>query len=220
MSKEFTVISSNSTGLQVAEHHLAISALQHYAYCPRQFALIHVEQVWAENRFTAEGQVLHQRVDSNEVEQRGRVRYERSVSLISQEYGLVGKMDLLEIESGNPPKYSPVEYKRGKPKIEEWDKIQLCAQALCIEEMRGVPVQEGAIWYWEVRRREPVSIDWQLRDLTLSTITSARALIESGVTPTPQVDKARCRACSLKDICQPDAFRSDRTRRYVAEIGV
>lgn len=220
MSKKSAVNPSSSTGLKLAEDHIAVSALQHYAYCPRQFALIHVEQVWAENRFTAEGQVLHQRVDSNEIEQRGRVRYERSVSLISQEHGLVGKMDLLEIEAGDPPKYFPVEYKRGKPKIEEWDKIQLCAQALCIEEMRSVPVQDGAIWYWEVRRREPVTIDLQLRNLTLSTIAGARALIESGVTPTPQVDKTRCRACSLKDICQPDAFRSDKTRQYAAEIGV
>ncbi len=220
MSENSALNPSSSTGLKLTEDYIAISALQHYAYCPRQFALIHVEQVWAENRFTAEGQVLHQRVDSNEVEQRGRVRYERSVSLISQEHGLAGKMDLLEIESGEPPRYFPVEYKRGKPKIEQWDKIQLCAQALCIEEMRSVPVKEGALWYWEVRRREPVAIDLQLRNLTLSTITGARVLIESGVTPTPQVDKTRCRACSLKDICLPDAFRSDKTRQYVAEIGV
>lgn len=220
MSENSALDPSNSTGLKLTEDYIAISALQHYAYCPRQFALIHIEQVWAENRFTAEGQVLHQRVDSNEVEQRGSVRYERSVSLISQEHGLVGKMDLLEIESGEKLRYFPVEYKRGKPKIEEWDKIQLCAQALCIEEMRSASVQEGAIWYWQVRRREPVAIDLQLRDLTLSAITGARALIETGVTPIPQVDKARCRACSLKEICQPDAFRSDKTRQYVADIGV
>lgn len=138
---------------------LAISALQHYAYCPRQFALIHIEQVWDENRFTAEGRVLHERVDSGVAEQRRGTRYERGVLLLSQRYRLTGKMDLLEIEQGDPPHYFPVEYKRGKPKVEDWDRIQLCAQALCIEEMRSVQVNEGAIWYWEVRKREPVAID-------------------------------------------------------------
>jgi len=201
------------------EDYIAISALQHYAYCPRQFALIHVEQAWAENRFTAEGQLLHQRVDSNEVEQRGSVRYERSVSLVSHRFGLIGKMDLLEIESGHPSRYFPVEYKRGKPKLEEWDKIQLCAQAFCIEEMQNVSVQEGAIWYWEVRRRDPVAIDSQLRELTLLTISGARALIETGVTPKPQVSRTRCRACSLQEICHPGVFRSDKSRKYMAEIG-
>lgn len=202
------------------EEYLAISALQHYAYCPRQFALIHVEQVWAENRFTVEGQLLHQRVDTNETERRGRTRYERSVSLISHRLGLIGIMDLLEVESSDPPEYFPVEYKRGKPKLEEWDRIQLCAQALCIEEMQGVKVMEGAIWYWELRRRERVAIDCALRDLTLSTISRARELIETGATPKPQVAKTRCRACSLKDICCPEAFRADNTSRYTAEIGV
>jgi len=210
---------SNSTGLRAPDEFLAISALQHYAYCPRQFALIHVEQVWAENRFTAEGQVLHQRVDSNEAEQRGSLRSERSVTLVSYRLGLTGKMDLLECESGDPPKYFPVEYKRGKPKVEEWDRVQLCAQAMCIEEMRDVSVAEGAIWYWEVRRREPVSIDDSLRKLTLMTIEGARILVNSGVTPRPEVPAIRCRACSLRDICQPDVFRSDHTSQYVQEIG-
>src|SRR3989304_6360050 len=124
---------------------LMLSALQHYAYCPRQFALIHIEQAWEENRFTAEGRVLHERVDSGVAEQRHGVRSERGVLLRSETYRLTGKMDLLEIEQGNPPKYFPVEYKRGKPKVEDWDRIQLCAQALCIEEMRHAPVAEGGI---------------------------------------------------------------------------
>ncbi|MEX0740089.1 MAG: CRISPR-associated protein Cas4 [Pseudohongiella sp.] len=210
---------SNSTGLPTVEDYLAISALQHYAYCPRQFALIHIEQAWAENRFTAEGQVLHQRVDSHETEQRGKVRYERSVSLMSHELGLIGKMDLIEIETGSPTRYFPVEYKRGKPKIEEWDKIQLCAQAFCIEEMRETTVPDGAIWYWEVRRRESVVINEQLRNLTRDVIEDARYLLKNGLTPAPLATKSRCRACSLKDICQPDTFRSDKTTQYVAEIG-
>ncbi|MEO1020798.1 MAG: CRISPR-associated protein Cas4, partial [Pseudomonadota bacterium] len=129
--------------------YLAISALQHYAYCPRQFALIHVEQVWAENRFTAEGRALHERVDSGPAEQRSGVRYERAVSVISRRHRLIGKMDLLEINSADDradASYFPVEYKRGIPKLEDWDRIQLCAQSLCIEEMRNTKVSEGAIW--------------------------------------------------------------------------
>lgn len=208
------------------DHHLAISALQHYAFCPRQFALIHVEQAWAENRFTSEGKVLHERVDSGAAEQRRNMRYERGVSLISQTYQLTGKMDLLEIESAgsesNVPRYFPVEYKRGKPKVQDWDRIQLCAQALCIEEMRaeilrGAQITEGAIWYWEVRRREPVLIGDNLRSATIAAIESAHAILSSGRTPPPVNDK-RCRACSLIDLCAPYAFARDKTASYLEQI--
>lgn len=197
---------------------LPISALQHYAYCPRQFALIHVEQVWEENRYTAEGRLLHERVDDGAAEQRRHVRYERGVMLLSQQYGLTGKMDLLEIESGEQPRYFPVEYKRGKPKVEGWDRIQLCAQALCIEEMRQVQVTGGAIWYWEVRKREPVVIDEALREATLSAISGAKALLTAGCTPPPIADKSRCKACSLVDLCAPDAFRKDYSALYIDEL--
>lgn len=197
---------------------IAISALQHYAYCPRQFALIHIEQVWEENRFTAEGRVLHERVDSGVAEQRHTVRSERGVLLRSEQYRLTGKMDLLEIEQGEPPKYFPVEYKRGKTKVDDWDRIQLCAQALCIEEMRSVHVNEGAIWYWEVRKREPVVIDSTLRQTTMAMIEAAHALLASGKTPPPIDDKKRCRACSLVDLCEPDTFRCDHSAEYVHEL--
>ena len=197
---------------------LPISALQHYAYCPRQFALIHVEQVWAENRFTAEGRVLHERVDSGESETRKGTRYERSVELLSREHGLTGKMDLLEVEQGPPEIYRPVEYKRGKPKVQDWDRIQLCAQALCIEDMKDIDVGEGAIWYWEVRQREMVSIDTTLRERTLACIQAARELMDQGITPSPIDDIKRCRACSLADICQPQRFRKDASERYIREL--
>ncbi len=197
---------------------LPISALQHYAYCPRQFALIHVERVWAENRFTAEGRVLHERVDSGEAETRNNIRYERSVELLSSDYGITGKMDLLEKELGPPAIYRPVEYKRGKPKIQDWDRIQLCGQAFCIEEMKNTEVHEGAIWYWEVRQRENVSIDDQLRERTSSCIEAARRLMEEGRTPAPIDDPKRCRACSLVDTCQPQRFRKDSSERYIREL--
>lgn len=197
---------------------LPISALQHYAYCPRQFALIHVEQVWAENRYTAEGRVLHQRVDSGESETRNGIQYERSVELLSKEHGLTGKMDLLEVEQGPPEIYRPVEYKRGKPKVQDWDRIQLCAQALCIEDMKETGVGEGAIWYWEVRHRETVSIDNALRERTLACIQAARELMDQGRTPSPIDDAKRCRACSLADTCQPQRFRKDASERYIREL--
>ena len=197
---------------------LTISALQHYTFCPRQFALIHVEQVWEDNRFTAEGNILHERVDSGVAEQRKNVRYERSVMLKSEKYGLVGKMDLLEIEQGNPPKYFPVEYKRGKPKIDDWDRIQLCAQALCIEEMRDTTVYEGAIWYWEVRRREPVTIDEDLKHSTIQAIEDSHQIISSGKTPSPTDKIKRCRACSLVDLCEPHTFRKDHSSAYMKNL--
>lgn len=200
------------------DDYLAISALQHYAYCPRQFALIHVEQAWEENRFTAEGRILHERVDSGEKEQRGALRYERGVQLVSQQHRIRGKMDLLEIESADPLRYFPVEYKRGKPKAEDWDRIQLCAQALCIEEMKNTQVSQGAIWYWEVRRRESVELSDQLRHTTIAAIQSAREILSQGKTPSPIDNKQRCRACSLLDLCQPYTFRQDWSARYVEQL--
>lgn len=197
---------------------IAISALQHYAYCPRQFALIHVEQVWAENRYTAEGNLLHERVDTGVAETRKGIRFERSVLLRSERYGLTGKMDLLEIVEGDPPKYFPVEYKRGKPKIEDWDRIQVCAQALCLEEMRNISVTEGAIWYWEVRRREPIAIESGLRATTINIIEDAREVLLSGKTPPPTDNKKRCRACSLVDLCEPETFRRDHSASYIREM--
>ncbi len=197
---------------------ILISALQHYAYCPRQFALIHVEQVWADNYFTAHGNILHERVDSCEPEQRGNVRYERGVAVKSQQLRLTGKLDLLEIEGRPPTKYFPVEYKRGKPKIEDWDKIQLCAQALCLEEMREVQIDEGALWYSQVRKREPVLFDDALRNVTLAAIEGAHKTLASGNTPLPTDQKKRCKACSLVNLCEPDTFRRDHSGAYIAGL--
>ncbi|MFK5984300.1 MAG: CRISPR-associated protein Cas4 [Pseudomonadota bacterium] len=198
-----------------------ISALQHYAYCPRQFALIHIEQVWSDNRYTAEGNLLHERVDSNISEQRGNCRFERSVLIKSDQYKINGIMDLLEIETSpinKTVKYFPVEYKRGKSKTQDWDRIQLCAQALCIEEMRQTIVSEGAIWYWETRRREAVKIDSNLRQITTSIIADAHDLLSLGKTPPPTENIKRCRACSLKDLCEPQSFRHDQSKKYINEL--
>jgi CRISPR-associated exonuclease Cas4 len=199
---------------------IAISALQHYAYCPRQFALIHLEQAWSDNYFTAQGNILHERVDSYESETRGAKRSERSVELRSERLGLYGKLDLLEVfsEGGREKRYVPVEYKRGRRKVMDWDRIQLCGQALCLEEMRGVQVVEGALWYWQERLREVVLIDDHLREETFGCIAAARAVLQSQITPPPPADKKRCKACSLIDLCAPDVVRKDRSMRYAETL--
>lgn len=203
----------------MSDYSVPIAALQHYAFCPRQYALIHIEQAWAENLYTTEGRLLHEKVDSGETEQRGKLRYERSVLLRSEQYHMHGKMDLLEIKTHTDNvKYCPVEYKRGKPKVADWDRIQVCAQALCIEEMKNTHIDVGAIWYWEVRRREPITIDDALRYATIEIINAARKLYISTITPPPTDDKKRCRSCSLKNVCQPFAFSKDDSKKYIADI--
>ncbi len=199
---------------------LAISALQHYAYCPRQFALIHLEQVWRDNHFTAQGNVLHERVDSQEAESRGNKRSERSVEVRSERLGLHGKLDLLEVftQADGCRRYVPVEYKRGKRKVMDWDRIQLCAQALCLEEMRAVSIAEGALWYWQERLREVVVLDEHLRTETLVCIDAARAVLQSRNTPLPTSDTTRCKACSLIDECVPALIRKDRSVEYAQAL--
>jgi CRISPR-associated exonuclease Cas4 len=199
---------------------LMISALQHYAYCPRQFALIHIEQAWEENQFTAHGRLLHERVDSYESEQRADVRNERSISVLSNQLRIRGKLDLLEMTGKSAKCYFPVEYKRGKSKPENWDRIQLCAQALCLEEMRAISIDSGALWYWQVRKREPVQFDQTLRTATREVIEAAHALMFSAETPPPTTRRQRCRACSLFDLCEPEAFRTDHTRCYIEALFV
>ena len=199
---------------------IAISALQHYAYCPRQFALIHLEQAWSDNHFTAQGNVLHARVDSQEAETRGSKRSERSVEVRSERLGLYGKLDLLEVfsQADGSKCYVPVEYKRGKRKVMDWDRIQLCAQAMCLEEMRGVSIAEAALWYWQERLREVVSLDARLRADTVACIEAARAVLQSQITPAPTTDVKRCKACSLVDECAPAVVRKDRSSRYAQTL--
>jgi CRISPR-associated exonuclease Cas4 len=201
------------------DDYIALSALQHYAYCPRQCALIHIEQAWSDNFWTAEGRLLHERVDNGESEQRGNVRTERSVAVISHRLHIKGKLDLLEIKGKPPYEYFPVEYKRGKPKVEDWDKIQLCAQTLCLEEMRSIRIEKAALWYWKVRHREIVVIDDTLRTQTEKIIEQAQTMIQSGITPHAIFDKG-CNACSLIDLCKPNALQHDRSVAYVNEIFV
>ena len=157
----------------VAEDNLVpISALQHMLYCPRQCALIHIEQQWNENRFTAEGKILHERTDSGSGERRGTVRIERSVAVRSLILGVSGVADVVEIHDGCRP--YPVEYKRGRPKAHRADEVQLCAQALCLEEMLNFSVPAGALFYGRNRRRKEIQFDSELRDLTKRVAAEVR----------------------------------------------
>ena len=197
-----------------------ISALQHYAYCPRRFALIHVEQVWDENRFTAEGKILHERVDKPNFETRKDRRYERAVLLCSEKFGIYGQMDLLEIILSDPPVYFPVEFKRGKSEINDQYKMQVCAQAFCIEEMRDTHIEECAIWHWESRKRERVILDDELRQSTIGVIRGCREILQSGNTPPAVYENRKCRGCSMNSrICHPKLFNRDRSSHYIDEIG-
>ncbi|KPN73637.1 CRISPR-associated protein Cas4 [Neisseria sp. 74A18] len=192
---------------------IPLSALQHYAFCPRQCALIHNEQVWAENFLTAQGRALHERVDGGEPETRKGVRFERSVHVSAENLGVHGVLDMVErdIQTG---RLKHVEYKRGKPKPEPFDEIQLCAQALCLEEMTGQTVAEGALWYMQTRHRVPVVFSDGLRAQTLAVIVQVRELLASGQTPLPVYGK-RCKACSLVEVCQPKLLERDRSVGYV-----
>lgn len=184
---------------------ISLSALQHYLFCPRQCALIHVEQLWAENVATAEGRLLHEAADSARQDKRTGVRVSRSLALRSLKLGVVGKADVVEFHARKnaPAQPFPVEYKRGKPKSHRADEVQLCAQAICLEEMHGVPVPEGALFYGVTRRRLSVVFDEELRALTVDVAAQARAMIAQDRTP-PPVKAPRCKACSLLELCQPD----------------
>lgn len=183
---------------------MPLSALQHYLYCPRQCALIHIEQLWAENRQTAEGRLLHERADQPQTEQRHGVRTATAMPLVNQALGIVGIADVVEFHhSDEGERGYPVEYKRGRPKKHRADEVQLCAQALCLENMLSQPVAEGALFYGKTRRRKVVPFDETLRELTLDTIQATRKLIESGRTPSAQYQSRRCDACSLIELCQP-----------------
>lgn len=180
---------------------LPISALQHWLFCPRQCALIHVERLWAENRLTAEGRVLHERADAGQADRKEGVRVLRSVHLASDALGLHGVADVVEIDRGQP---YPVEYKRSRPKAHRADEVQLCAQTLCLEEMTGHAIPEGALFYGRNRRRKRVAMDGELRALTRTIADEARSAMASGTVPPAVHDPARCNACSLADLCRPE----------------
>jgi CRISPR-associated exonuclease Cas4 len=195
------------------EDFIPLSALQHFLYCPRQCALIHVEGQWSENLYTAEGQILHSRTDEYRSEQRRGVRTVSGIPIRSRELGVTGKTDVVEFHADEKGReiIFPVEYKRGKPKKHEADEVQLCAQALCLEEMLDAEISEGALFYGSNRRRHGVAFGRSLRELTKDTAYRTRALIASGTTPPPSYSDKLCSQCSLLTVCNPKPLSSVRS---------
>lgn len=187
---------------------LPLSALQHWLFCPRQAALIHLEQMWADNRFTAEGDVLHEKAHDGLGESRPGIRITRTLSVVSRRLGLAGQCDIVEFHADGA--VVPVEYKRGKPKSNDADRVQLCAQAICLEEMLGVKIFRGFLFYGKRKRRTPVEFDADLRHLVESSAAALHECIASRVTPGAAYEPRRCDSCSLLDLCQPKALRLKR----------
>lgn len=188
---------------------IPISALQHAVYCLRQAALIHLERLWEENRLTAEGRVLHDVAEKPDERRARGARRVMALPLASRRLGIAGVADLVEFRRGKDGKEVPypVEYKRGRAKLHRADEVQLCAQGLCLEEMTGAAVPEGALFYAETRRRVTIPFDTELRRLTEAVIADLADTFSSRRTPPPTVHRSRCRACSLIELCRPHAAR-------------
>ena len=185
---------------------IPISALQHALFCERQYALIHLEQIWEENRFTAEGRVLHEKVDAEHRESRRLFKQEYGMPVRSLRQGLIGKCDLVELwynKNGSVEKVSPVEFKRGRKKADDIDRVQLCAQVLCLEEMFEITIDRGQFYYLQEHRRTNEIIDAPLRKKTVALIERIMKIRETGETVSAKYEKRKCDNCSLVDICMP-----------------
>lgn len=195
---------------------LPISAMQHLLFCERQCALIHIERLWAENRLTVEGGLLHRKAHDPRKgpHTRAGVRSTRGLQLVSQRLGLFGIADVVEFRGPGTegPAVLPIEYKRGRPKKHDADRVQLCAQAICLEEMLQLDqlIPAGAIFYGQTRRRLDVPFDEVLRAKTRTAADRLHAMIRSGITPPARREK-KCDRCSLLHLCLPDALRPRRT---------
>jgi CRISPR-associated exonuclease Cas4 len=195
-----------------------LSALRQYAYCPRRCGLIHLEQAWIENVYTAAGNQSHEKVHSNSTETRDLYKAVTGLPLRNLSLGLIGKADLVEFHyrEGAWHPY-PVEHKRGR-KAYDTDIVQLCAQAICLEEMLGLPVPEGAIYYNTIRRRTPVLMEEALREKTAILAQAVHALLQNGATPPPVAGK-HCDGCSLVDECLPGPLSRQRASgRYLESL--
>jgi len=222
--------------MYTADQLLPLSAIQHLAFCERQFALIHIEQMWAENRYTVEGQIMHERVDQAQTVSRKDLRVATAVVMSSSQLGLSCKADVVEFHRRAValarPRASinairidtaiwqpfPVEYKRGLPKRNNCDTVQLCAQAICLEEMLGCAVEHGALFYGKTRRRSPVHFDPELRQETVAAAGRCHELY--AMRSTPQAEYSRkCDGCSLIDVCMPKTTSGRRSAKaYLSAV--
>lgn len=202
--------------MEATEDPVPLSALQHWIYCPRQCGLIHLEQQFEDNVHTARGQAVHHLVDTPGYEVKRGVRVERALPLWSDRFGLIGKADLVEFHPDG--RIYPVEFKHGRKRGRIHDDIQVAAQAMCLEDMLGRAVPQGAIYHASSHRRREVDITEDLRALVSATADAIRAMLASGILP-PPVNDARCRECSLREICQPEMLaqqtQMDRLKQYL-----
>ena len=196
---------------------LPISALQHFEFCPRQWALIYLEESWLENKLTAEGRLMHKRAHLEQKEYHDGITIVRGAFLRSLKYGLIGKADVIEFTT-DPLTAKPIEYKRGQPKRSLCDKVQLCAQALCLEEMLNISVRTGCLYYGRTKKRIDVEFDEMLRTKTTDLIERVRKFTANADIPPPEYSK-KCDNCSLVDICQPKLFsRKSSVEQYLTSF--
>ncbi|MGE4284980.1 MAG: CRISPR-associated protein Cas4 [Phycisphaerae bacterium] len=210
--------------------YILISGLQHYQFCPRQWALIHLELIWDENQLTTEGKLMHENAHREKTVRQGDVIIARGLRLACAEHGITGQADVVEfhLDCDSDPQYTlelsgyrgrwrplPVEYKHGKPKKDSCDEVQLCAQALCLEEMLKVSISEGAFFYGQPRRRFTVALNDKLREKTINLIQTVRNACEDGITPKAKYCR-KCDKCSLIEQCMPEVTGvKKRVERYL-----
>lgn len=206
---------------------LMISGLQHFVFCRRQWALIHIEQQWQDNVRTIEGDLMHRRAhDERQIEKRGDLLIMRGLRVYSKKMNVTGICDVVEFRrdaqgvtlAGYDGLWLPypVEYKRGKPKSHDADELQLCAQAMCLEEMLLCEVPEGSLYYGEPHRRTRVAFDSAMRERVQALLAEMNQYMERGYTPRPQMSKG-CNACSLKEICLPKLKKAPTVASYIAQ---
>ncbi|MDE6717177.1 MAG: CRISPR-associated protein Cas4 [Muribaculaceae bacterium] len=224
-------ISSESIQHRYSEYEmLQLSGIQHYVFCPRQWALMQLEQVWADNSLTVEGSLLHQNVDNPFLRETNgsQVITLRGFRLASDTLGLSGVADAIEIYPfENAPKSKPailsskqytalpIEYKRGKPKISDCDRMQVSAQAMILEEMLGIKIQKGAIFYWEVRHREYFDITDEIKSEVCRLSEEMHAIVKTDKLPRA-IKNSHCKNCSLYDYCLP-SLKGKSAKKYLLE---
>ncbi len=210
------------------EEYLMISGIQHFKFCRRQWALIHIEQQWSENYHTAVGELMHKKAhDPYITEKRKDVLIVRALPIASRKLGAVGECDIVEFHKcddgvslrGHRGLYSiyPIEYKKGKPKVSEEDKLQLVVQTMALEEMFSTQIEEGAIYYGETRRREVVQVSQELRGMATKMFEEMHDYFKRGYTPKVKQSKS-CNSCSLKDICLPRLNKAGSVKNYISQM--
>ena len=209
------------------EEYLMLSGIQHFAFCRRQWAMIHIEQQWAENYRTTAGELMHKKAhDEGSFEKRGDLLIVRGLRISSRELGLSGQCDVVEFHRddegvklfGYEGKWTPVpvEYKHGAPKEDNADELQLCAQAICLEEMFQIRISDGYLFYGENRRRSHVEFTKDLREAVKKAAREMHDLFQKGYTPNVKPTK-KCRACSLEDLCLPKLQKTVKVRTYIEQ---